>query len=390
MTTEQLFNKDSEYIANSYNRFKVALDHGKGSEIYDNDGKRYIDLGSGIGVNAFGVCDDVFTDAVCAQAKKLTHVSNLYYTEPQILLAEALCKKTGFKRVFFANSGAEANEGAIKTARKYSIDKYGENRNVIISLSHSFHGRTVTTLSATGQDEYHKDFMPFNDGFVFVEPNDIEELKKAAEDENVCGIMMEMIQGEGGVNVLDAEYVKKAYELACEKDLIFIVDEVQTGNGRTGKYFAFEHFGIHPDIVTTAKGLGGGLPIGAVLFSEKTMNTLTFGKHGSTFGGNPVAAAGALTVVERIDDALLGEIKEKSDYIFSELSKTPNVISLSGMGLMIGIETNKKASDVVKACMEKGVLVLTAKTKVRLLPPLNIPFDLLKEAVEILKEIIAE
>jgi len=390
MNTEQLFAKDDEFIVHSYARFKTDIDHGKGSILFDKNGKKYIDLGSGIGVNSFGVCDDVFADAVTEQVHKLTHVSNLYYTEPQVLLAEALCKKTGMKRVFFANSGAEANEGAIKTARKYSFDKYGEGRNIIISLSHSFHGRTVTTLSATGQDQYHEDFMPFNEGFIFAEPNDVSDLENLAARKDVCGIMMEIVQGEGGVNTLNEDFIKRAYELSLEKDLILIIDEVQTGNGRTGKYFAYEHFDIHPDIVTTAKGLGGGLPIGAVLFNERVMDTLSYGKHGSTFGGNPVVAAGALTIVERIDDKLLNEVNEKSKYIFDQLKNTKNVRSVSGMGLMIGIETEKKAGDIVKKGIERGILALTAKTKVRLLPPLNIPMDILKEAINILKEIIEE
>jgi len=385
-----LMEEDKKYIANTYKRFDVVLDHGQGSVLFDVNGKKYIDLGSGIAVSSFGVSDPEVVKAICDQAGKLTHTSNLYYTEPQIKLAKLLCEKTGFEKVFFSNSGAEANECAIKCARKYSVDKYGKNRNVIISLAHSFHGRTVTTLSATGQDEYHTDFYPFTEGFVFVEANDTDALIKAAENKNVCGIMMETVQGEGGVNALEDVFVKCAAELCEKNDLILIIDEVQTGNGRSGKYFAFENYGIKPDVVSTAKGLAGGLPMGATLFSAKTAGVLTYGKHGSTFGGNPVAAAAALSVVSRITDGLLAGVRERSEYIKKALGGAKNLTEITGMGLMLGIKTSKPAKDIVAYCQSRGVLVLTAKDKVRLLPALNIPMDQLEEAIGILRKGIEE
>ncbi|MDD6729006.1 MAG: aspartate aminotransferase family protein [Eubacteriales bacterium] len=378
---------DSQYVAHTYGRFDVLLTEGKGSTLYDEKGKKYIDFGSGIGVTAFGIGDDEWKKAVTEQLDKLQHVSNLYYTEPCVRLAKMLCDKTGMKKVFFSNSGAESNEGAIKFARKYSSDKYGSGRSTIITLIDSFHGRTVTTLSATGQDVFHKDFGPFTEGFKYCPANDIDTLNKMATDD-VCAIMFECIQGEGGVNNLDYDFVKAIEKLAKEKDILMIVDEVQTGNGRTGRYFAYENFDIKPDIVSTAKGLAGGLPMGAVLFGEKVENTVTAGSHGSTFGGNPICAAGACSVVSRIDDDFLLSVREKSKYIKNFLSNVKGVKSISGMGFMLGIETDKDAKSVANECLEKGLLVLTAKTKIRLLPALNISKAELDEGLNILKEVI--
>ena len=385
MTVKEL---DSEFVAHSYGRFDVVLSRGKGSTLFDENGKKYIDFGSGIGVTAFGMCDDIWKEAVEAQLDKLQHTSNLYFTEPCAKLAKLLCEKTGLKKVFFANSGAEANEGAIKFARKYSFDKYGEGRATIITLENSFHGRTITTLAATGQEEFHTTFFPFTEGFKYAPANDCEKLKELISDD-VCAIMFEVVQGEGGVINITQEFADTIKEISEEKDILIVVDEVQTGNGRCGKYFAYENLGINPDIVSTAKGLGGGLPIGAVLFGEKTENTITPGTHGSTFGGNPIAAAGAVSIVERIDDEFLNEVTKKGEYINDFLKTVNNVKSTSGMGLMIGIETTKNASDIAKECLEKGLLVLTAHhNKVRLLPALNISYSELDEGLNILKEVI--
>jgi acetylornithine/N-succinyldiaminopimelate aminotransferase len=387
MNTKEL---DNNYVANTYQRFDVVFEHGRGSVIFDESGKKYIDVGSGIAVNSFGIADEKWEEAVINQLKTLQHTSNLYYTQPQARLAELLCKKTGMKRVFFSNSGAEANECAIKAARKYSSDNYGGERNVIVTLKGSFHGRTITTLSATGQEVFHKDFSPFTQGFVFAEPNDIEDFKRIISENSCCAVMIELIQGEGGLNVLDKEYVAALSQLAKENDILLIVDEVQTGNGRTGKLYCYMNYNIDPDIVTTAKGLGGGLPIGATMFNEKTKGVLNAGSHGSTFGGNPVCAAGALSIIERIDDSLLEDVISKSNYIFGEFASAKGVKSISGIGLMIGIETEKNAKEVVIECLNRGVASLTAKNKVRLLPALNIPFYELKEAIGIIKNVIGE
>ncbi len=376
---------DKEYVAGTYGRFPVELLCGKGSILTGTDGKRYIDMGSGIGVTCFGTADDAWLSAVNEQLNKLQHTSNLYYTEPCALLAKALCEKTGLKKVFFSNSGAEANECAIKVARKYSAEKKGDDCFTIITLVNSFHGRTLTTLSATGQDHFHKLFNPLTPGFVHVPANDVSALEQAVAACNPAGIMLEVVQGEGGVLPLTAEFVQAAENLAKSNDIPLIIDEVQTGNGRTGQLYGYMHFGITPDIVSTAKGLGGGLPIGATLLGEMVQNVLGPGDHGSTYGGNPVCCAGALSVINRLDETLLSQVRAKSDYVFSALTGAPGIKSVSGMGLMIGIETERPAKDVVSACMEKGVLCLTAKTKVRLLPALNIPMDVLQEAIEILK-----
>ena len=390
MNMESIISLDKEYVAGTYGRFPVELVSGKGSIVKDTDGKEYIDLGSGIGVTSFGFADDAWLAAVTAQAGRLQHTSNLYYTEPCALLAKALCDKTGMKKVFFSNSGAEANECAIKVARKYSAEKKGPECHTIITLVNSFHGRTLTTLSATGQDKFHELFQPLTPGFDYVEANNIEALAKAVEEIPTAGIMFECVQGEGGVLPLTKEFVTAAAELAQEKDIPLIIDEVQTGNGRSGTLYAYMQFGITPDIVSTAKGLGGGLPIGATLMGDKVQSVLGPGDHGSTYGGNPVCCAGALSVVNRIDDKLQAEVREKSAYVFSALEGASGVEAVSGMGLMIGVKTTKPAKDVVNACMEKGVLCLTAKDKVRLLPALNIPMDVLEEAVEVIKSVCAE
>lgn len=379
--------KDKKYVSNTYNRFDVALESGKGSTLVDEDGKEYIDFGSGIGVTVFGICDNEWKAAVTAQLEKLQHTSNLYYTAPCAELAKLLCERTGMAKVFFANSGAEANEGAIKFARKYSSDKYGEGRSTIITLQNSFHGRTVATLSATGQEVFHKDFGPFVDGFKYCEANNCEALADML-DSSVCAIMFECVQGEGGVLNLTPEFVSAIEKAAKENDILMICDEVQTGNGRTGKYFAYMNFGIKPDIVTTAKGLGGGLPIGAVIFNDKFEEVVTPSSHGSTFGGNPIAAAGAVSIVNRIDDKLLSDVCKKSEYIKDYLSAVKGVKGISGMGLMLGIETEKPAGEIAKECLANGLLVLTAKTKVRLLPALNISYGELDKGLEILKEAI--
>ena len=380
---------DNSYIANTYNRFNVAFKCGSGATLYDFNDKKYIDFSSGIGVNAFGVSDEVWADAVIEQTKKLSHMSNLYYTLPQAQLAHLLCARTGMKKVFFANSGAEANEGAIKTARKYSHDKYNESRSEIITLVNSFHGRTITTLKATGQDVFHKNFYPFTEGFVYAKANDINDVLDKIND-NTCAIMMELVQGEGGVLPLDKEFVKNVEKIAKEKDLLLIIDEVQTGNGRTGYLYAYQGFDINPDIVTTAKGIGGGLPLGAILFNSKTENVLDFGDHATTFGGNPIVCAGAYTIIERLNNEFLDLVKQKGNYIEEFCNGIKNVESISGMGMMIGIKTTKPARDVVAKCLENGLVVLTAKDKIRFLPPLNITMAELEEGLKIFKKVVEE
>lgn len=381
---------DQAYVAGTYNRFPVTIVSGKGSEVYDDTGKRYIDMGSGIGVTSFGIADDLWVSAVTEQLGRVQHMSNLYYTQPCANLARLLCEKSGMKKVFFANSGAEANECVIKVARKYAAEKKGKEYFTVVTLENSFHGRTVTTLAATGQDHFHKDFLPLTPGFLHTPAGDFEALKNLCENNKICAIMMECVQGEGGVNALCPDFVKKVSEYAKEKDILIIIDEVQTGNGRCGSMYAYQSFGIMPDLVSTAKGLGGGLPLGAALLGEKVQNVLGFGDHGSTFGGNPVACAGAISIVSRMDDAFFADVKKKSEYVFGQLKGAKGIKSVSGMGLMIGIETEKDAKEVVLACMEKGVLCLTAKTKVRLLPALNIPQNILEEAIQTILSVCAE
>ena len=384
MNTKEL---DSKYIANTYARFPIVLERGKGSLVWDSEGREYIDMGSGIAVNAFGLADGQWMAAVTEQLGRLQHSSNLYYTVPDALLAEQLCERTGMKKVFFGNSGAEANECAIKCARKYAADKYGaDKRYKIVTLVNSFHGRTVTTLAATGQDEYHQDFQPLTPGFLYAPANDCEALKALVEgDDSIAAIMFELVQGEGGVLPLTQEFVQCIADICRAKDILMVCDEVQTGNGRTGTLYAWMQYGIVPDIMTTAKGLGGGLPIGACLMGEKCENTLTPGSHGSTFGGNPAVCAGALNILSRIDDSLLAEVKAKSEYIVNALTGAKGVESVAGLGLMLGIKTVKPLNDVVTACRENGVLVLTAHGKLRLLPALNIPMELVEKAVAVIK-----
>ena len=384
MNTKEL---DKKYVANTYNRFPVEIVCGKGATLTDENGKEYIDMGAGIAVNTFGMADEGWVAAVTAQLGKFQHTSNLYYTEPCARLAEMLCTRTGMKKVFFGNSGAEANECAIKAAREYGITKKGGEYYNIITLKNSFHGRTLATLAATGQDVFHEHFTPMPEGFLYVAANDCEALEKTVEENKVCAIMFELVQGEGGVNALDAEFVAKIAELCKKHDLLMIDDEVQCGNGRTGALYAYMHFGITPDIVTTAKGLGAGLPIGAVMFGEKAADIYKPGLHGSTFGGNPVCAAGACHVIERLTDGFMAEVSEKAEYIKNALAGASGIKSVSGMGLMMGLETEKKAADVVSAAMERGVLLLTAKTKVRLLPPLNISYAELDKAIKVIKEV---
>ena len=381
---------DKEYVAGTYGRFPVEIVSGKGCLFVGSDGKEYVDLGSGIGVTAFGTADDAWVAAVTEQLGKLQHTSNLYYTEPCALLAKALCEKTGMKKVFFGNSGAEANECAIKVARKYSAEKKGADCYTIITLVNSFHGRTLATLAATGQNVFHKLFQPLVPGFVHVEANNIQQLLDTVEEVNPAGIMLECVQGEGGVMPLTPEFAQAAEKLCKDNDIPLIIDEVQTGNGRTGKLYAYMHFDIQPDIVSTAKGLGGGLPIGACMMGEKVQNVLGPGDHGSTYGGNPVCSAGAISIIERMDDAFLKNVCHLSDYIFSEFTGAKGVESVAGMGLMVGIKTVAPAADVVKECINRGVLCLTAKDKVRLLPALNIPMEDLKFAVETIKAVAAE
>ncbi len=377
---------DKEYIANTYARFPLEIVRGKGSLVYDENGREYIDLGSGIAVTAFGIADDEWASAVAAQASTLQHTSNLYYSSPCVELAQLLCKKTGMKKVFFSNSGAEANECAIKTARKYAAEKKGAEYFNIITLKNSFHGRTVTTLAATGQDVFHKDFLPLTEGFLYADVNDCGNIVKMATENKVAAIMLECVQGEGGVAALNEDFVKTVADICEKEDILLICDEVQCGNGRCGELYCYMNYGISPDIVSTAKGLGGGLPLGATLFGEKTKSVLGASDHGSTFGGNPVCCAGAVSIISRIDEKLLEGVRRKSEYIFNELNGASGVKSVSGKGLMIGIETEKNAADVINECMANGVLVLKAKTKVRLLPALNIPDELLKKAVEVLKK----
>ena len=381
---------DKTYIANTYARFPFVAVSGSGARVTGESGRTCIDLGSGIAVDAFGVCDPDWVAAVDAQIHKIQHFSNLFYTEPQTKLAEMLCQRTGMHKVFFGNSGAEANECAIKAARKYSFDKYGAGRHDIVTLQNSFHGRTMATLTATGQDSLHPDFFgPYLDGFLYAPANDFDALT-ALCGETVCAVMLELVQGEGGVNPLDREYVQKVEDFCHEKDILLLIDEVQTGNGRTGTLYAWQQYGVEPDIMTTAKGLGGGLPLGACLFGEKTADTLTAGTQGSTFGGNPVCCAGALSILSRIDGKLLADVRQKGEFIKGELDGAPGVKSVTGLGLMLGIETEKNAKDIANACLARGVVVLTAKNKVRLLPPLNIAWEDLRQAIQILKGVIAE
>ena len=381
MKTKEL---DGAYVAHTYNRFPVEIVSGHGSLVTDETGREYIDMGAGIAVNIFGMNDEGWKAAVKAQLDKCQHTSNLYYTAPCAQLAELLCQKTGMKKVFFSNSGAEANECAIKAARKYAQDKNGQEYHTIVTLINSFHGRTLTTLAATGQEHYHEQFTPLTPGFVYAAANDLAGVEKLVAENKVAGILFEAVQGEGGVIPLEQAFVQGLARLCAEEDILLMADEVQIGNGRSGALYGYMNFGVQPDIVSTAKGLGGGLPLGATLLGEKVQDVFAPGDHGSTFGGNPVCCAGAVNVLSRLDDTLLQSVKEKSAYIVGALSGAPGVESVTGMGLMLGIKTAKPAADVVAACREGGVLVLTAKDKVRLLPALNIPMDVLEKAVAVI------
>ncbi len=380
------FEKDKLYVAPTYGRFPLEIVGGKGAVVRDCDGKEYIDMGSGIAVSTFGFCDDEWTNAVKAQLDRFAHTSNLYYTEPCATLAQMLCDRTGMKNVFFSNSGAEANECAIKVARRYGELNLGKDYYTIVTLEKSFHGRTITTLSATGQDNFHQDFLPMTPGFVHTPPNDIDALRKTVKENKCCAIMMEFVQGEGGVLALNKDFVDAVFEIAKENNLIVVADEVQTGNGRTGELYAYMHYGVLPDVVSTAKGLAGGLPLGATMLGEKVKDIFKPGLNGSTFGGNPVCSAGAISILSRLTPDFLSEVKEKAQLVKETLSEQNGIESLSGLGLMIGIKTVKDAKEVVAACRENGVLVLTAKDKVRLLPPLNIKKDELLKALEVIKE----
>lgn len=390
MTFAEIKEFDQKYVCHTYGRADFAIKCGKGSTCEDYDGKTYIDFTSGIGVNALGFADPEWVKAVSEQAAKFAHISNLYYTEPGVKAAKLICEGSGMKKVFFANSGAEANEGMIKAARKYAQTKYGKERHEIITLINSFHGRTITTVAATGQEAMHVNFDPFTPGFVYAKANDFEDVLSKVSDKT-AGIMMEMIQGEGGVIPLDKEFVEKVAALCKEKDILLMVDEVQTGNGRTGYFYAYQAFGITPDIVSTAKGIAGGLPMGAVLFGEKTETTFVPGDHGSTYGMNPVAAAAACVVLERLDEKFLGEVKRKGEKIANAVKGFANVESVTGMGMMIGIMPIKGSSKEIAAkCLENGLIVLTAHEKVRLLPPLVITDEELDKGLAILEKVFKE
>ena len=389
MNTEKTIKRDNEFILHTYGRSQVVLAKGAGMTATDADGKEYLDFTSGIGVNSLGYCHPAWVKAVADQAATLQHTSNLYYTAPDGKLAKKLCRRTGLDAVFFGNSGAEANEGAIKCARKYSVDTYGESRSKVITLVNSFHGRTLATLTATGQDVFHHDFGPFPGNFDYVPAGDFDALKQAA-DENTCAVMMELVQGEGGVVALDADYVEKVAAFCKERDILVIVDEVQTGVGRTGKFLACEHFDLKPDIITLAKGLGGGLPIGAVVMNRKVAAHMQPGSHGSTFGGNPVCCAGALAVMETMDDAFMANVNARAAQLRAGLAKLPHVQEVSGLGLMVGIafDGSIKAADVRAACEKEGLLVLTAKTRLRLLPPLILTAEDVDAALDTLRKVL--
>ena len=381
---------DHQYVANTYNRFPVEIVSGKGSVVVDRDGKEYIDLGTGIAVNAFGVADEAWQQAVIAQMGKFQHTSNLYYSEPCAVLAKMLCERTGMKKVFFSNSGAEANECAIKVARKYAAGKKGKDCYYILTLEHSFHGRTLTTLAATGQDEFHQDFQPLTPGFLHAKVNDLADVEAKLDAYPVAGILIEIVQGEGGVIPLEESFVKGIAALCQERDILLMCDEVQIGNGRSGMLYGYMNFGVKPDVVSTAKGLCAGLPLGATLLGEKVEYTLGYGDHGSTFGGNPICCAGAISTLSRMDEALLQGVRERSKKIVDTLTGKKGVKAVTGMGLLLGIDPVRPAGDVISECMERGVLVLSAHGKVRLLPALNIPMDLLEKALDVLVDVLGK
>ena len=384
------FELDKTYIAGTYKRFPVEIVSGKGSLVRDVKGKEYIDMGSGIAVTSFGIADDEWITAVEQQIRSVQHMSNLYYTAPCARLAEALCRKTGMAKVFFSNSGAEANECAIKVARKWAAENKGPACSTIVTLENSFHGRTLTTLAATGQEHYHELYQPLTPGFASFPAGDLEALKKLCAGGTVAAVLIECVQGEGGVVALEPAFVRELDAFLKERDILLMVDEVQTGNGRTGTMYAYMQYGLRPDVVSTAKGLAGGLPMGATLLSEKLADIFSYGDHGSTFGGNPVAAAAALSVVSRLTDEFLQDVTRKSELLRGLLKDAPGIEALTGLGLMIGIKTTRPASEIIADCMENGVLCLTAKDKVRLLPALNIPDELLVKAAEVIKKAAAK
>lgn len=391
MTFETIKHDEQQYMMHTYGRFQTALVSGKGAVAKDVDGKEYIDFTSGIGVNCLGYCDDGWVKAVSEQAAKIQHISNLYYSPLQTEVSKKLCELTGFDKVFLCNSGAEANECAIKIARKYSFDKYGNGRQKIITLVNSFHGRTVTTLAATGQDVFHNFFFPFTEGFKYAEANNIDSLKKYVDDE-VCAVFIELIQGEGGVMPLDKEFVAEIEKICKEKDILLMIDEVQTGISRTGAFYCYQNYSIKPDVVTSAKGLAGGLPMGACLCSEKLSDVMSAGTHGTTFGGNPIACAAAKEVLSRVTtEEFLKEVNEKGNYIREKLQTMANVSEVRGMGMMIGIVTEKdNAKEIAKKCVENGLLILTAKNLLRLLPPLNITYEEIDRGLAVLKKVMEE
>ena len=387
MTFEE---KDKRYIASTYARFPVRLVRGEGRTVYDAEGKSYLDLASGIGVNIFGYGDAEWTAAVTAQLQKLQHASNLYYTEPCVSLAEALCERSGMEKVFFCNSGAEANECAIKAARKWGEEHKSPEHFNIVTLKGGFHGRTLAALAATGQEEYHKDFLPLTPGFLTADPEDAEGLERVVTEHKCAAVMLETVQGEGGVVPLSEEFLRAAADIAKRHDLLLIIDEVQTGMGRTGAFYSYMRFGLQPDIVTSAKGLGGGLPIGAVLFGGRTADVLTPGTHGSTFGGNPVVTAGALNIVKRLTPEFLAEVSRKGERLASALTSAKGIRAVTGRGLILGVLTEKPVGEVIAALRDEGVLVIKAKDKVRLLPPLNITDDEIDFAVRAIKKVCAQ
>ncbi len=391
MTFEEIRNDEQQYMMHTYGRFQTALVSGKGAVAKDVDGKEYIDFTSGIGVNCLGYCDEGWVKAVSEQAGRIQHISNLYYSPLQTEVSKKLCELTGFDKVFLCNSGAEANECAIKIARKYSFDKYGQGRQKIVTLVNSFHGRTVTTLAATGQDVFHNFFFPFTEGFAYAEANNIDSVKKCIDNE-VCAVFIELVQGEGGVMPLDKEFVAEIEKICSEKDILLMVDEVQTGMSRTGAVYCYQNYGIKPDVITSAKGLGGGVPIGACLCSEKLAEVMTAGTHGTTFGGNPIACAAAKEVLSRVTTPeFLAEVRAKGEYIREKLQTMPNVKEVRGMGMMIGIVTEKdNAKEIAGKCVANGLLILTAKTLLRLLPPLNITYEEIDRGLNILKTVMED
>ncbi len=386
----KLMQEDALYVAPTYKRYPVEIVSGKGALLTDADGKDYIDMCSGIAVSSFGACDPEWVAAVTAQLNRIQHTSNLFYTDPCVEVAKILTERTGMKKVFFSNSGAEANECAIKVARKYAAENLSPQASTIVTLKNSFHGRTLTTLAATGQDHYHELFQPLTPGFAHVEPGDMEALERLCDRGDVAAVMIECIQGEGGVIPLSRKFAKEVQELVRRRGILLIVDEVQTGNGRTGALYAYMNYGLTPDVVSTAKGLGGGLPLGATLLGEKVQNTFSFGDHGSTFGGNPVCCAGALSILSRLDDAFLAEVREKEQLLRETFSGTPGILEVSGMGLMLGLKTARPAGEVIEDCRSRGVICIPAKDRVRLLPPLNIPKDLLLQAAKVICECCAK